>query len=183
MSFDDMLKYEADSVQAAMGFSILNVNVHVHDTYSDCEDCGSYSSIVVTLSGDIEGQFGDHAHCFGWEDASWVEIAEFLRDEMSERGRVAPLLLSAQPRDEAEAAYYGYAFPRNAPAREDEQSKALGMISTELNLAYDQFYSMSNILHLFAASGIEFTVTTEEDEIYSARWEIEDDEEEECQDD
>lgn len=186
MTFQDLLTYEENCVKQALALPNLNVLLNVHDTYSDCEMCGAYSSTVYEISGDL-GDFvsGEVAGCLSSsEDGSLYEVATWLNEELQSRGRPSPELLTTESMDAAEVAYHDHAQKVKYNYAETECLR-LGNIYNELTNAFEAFYTPGNIAQLYADFGVTFDIEYEQDPIYDANiWDddYEQEEEEECQD-
>ena len=88
---------------------MFQVNVHVHNSYSNCETCGYNGSTVVTISGDLgEAEFGEGATCFSGEDADWRGIALWLCGRLNANCKDFPELLTRNLVDNLEQAYNTY---------------------------------------------------------------------------
>ena len=166
---------------------MFQVNINVHNSYSDCETCGYNSSNVVRISGDLgEASFGEEASCFSGMDADWHDIALWLCGRLNVNYKDFPELLSRNLVDSREQAYNTYAASVYVDHKwvEDEEAERLLRLYYEAEEAYDNYYSMSYILRLFAEFDIYFEVSYSQDEVYDLDDEDYDDyEEEECQDD
>ena len=168
-----------------MGGNMFQVEIHVHNSCSNCETCGYNSSTMITISGDLgDAKFGEVASCFSGEDADWHDIALWLCGRLNVNGKDFPELLSRNLVDSREQAYNIYAASVYVDHKwaEDEEAERLLRLYYEAEEAYDNYYSMSNILRLFAEFDIYFEVSYSEDEVYD----FDDDdyeEDEECQDD
>ena len=184
MDFGDLLTYEGNCVKEALALSNLDVVITVYDTYSDCETCGSYSSTVLLVNGDLGSmQSGDHAGCLSSsQDGTYHEVAQWLNAQLEEHGRPVPTLLTPESKDQADEEYYVQAakvnYDYNHPSLE-----ALGHKAGCLSDAFEAYYTLENLVRLYADFGVTITSDYEADEIYDASdWgDYNEDEEEECQ--
>lgn len=167
-----------------MGGNMFQVEIHVHNSCSNCETCGYNSSTMITISGDLgDAKFGEVASCFSGEDADWHDIAHWLVSKLKEKEKPFPSLLDRSLVEDAGKAYADYAYA-DGKYLEDDKANHLLYVYYEAESAYDNYYSMSNILRLFAEFDIYFEVSYSQDEVYDLDDEDYDDyEEEECQDD
>lgn len=160
---------------------MFQVNVNVHNSYSDCETCGYNSSNVIRISGDLgEASFGEEASCFSGMDAEWNDIAHWLVSKLKEKEKPFPILLDRSLVEDAGKAYADYAYA-DGKYLEDDKANHLLYVYYEAESAYDNYYSMSNILRLFAEFDIYFEVEFSEDDTYEYN-SYDPFEEEECQD-
>lgn len=185
MDFGDLLTYEENCVKEALALPHLNVRINVHSTYSDCETCGSYATLIYEVYGDLgEIVSGDYAGCLSpCRDGQLYEVAQWLNKRLVERNRPVPELLSHLIKDAAENDYYGQAelckYDYNDPSLEPFAHK-WGILSD----AFEAYYEIGNIARLYAEFGVEIEIEHEEDPIYYADdWGYNEDEEEECQED
>ena len=186
MDFGDLLTYEETCVRQALALSNLDVVITVYDTYSDCETCGSYSSTVLQVDGDLGvTQSGSRAGCLsGCEDGTYYEVAQWLNTQLEDMKRPAPILLPTAAKDCAEEEYYEQAerckYDYDHPSLEPYAHK-WGVLSD----AFEAYYTLENLVRLYADFGVTITSEYEADEIYDANdWgDYNDDEEEECQED
>lgn len=112
MGFDDMLLYEEACVKEAMALPVLSIDITTVDTFSDCETCGSYSSIVHEVSGDL-GTYedGDYASCLGDNrDGEVANVANWVASKLKERNRPFPNLLTPEAMLKAEQEMYDYGY-------------------------------------------------------------------------
>lgn len=166
---------------------MFQVEIHVHNSCSNCETCGYNSSTMITINGDLgHAKFGEGASCFSGEDADWHDIALWLCRRLNVNCKNFPELLSRNLVDNREQAYNTYAASVYVDHKwvEDEEAERLLHLYYEAEEAYDNYYSMSNILRLFAEFDIYFEVIYSQDEVYDLDDEDYDDyeEDEECQD-
>lgn len=168
---------------------MFQVEIHVHDSCSNCETCGYNSATVVTIKGDLgEAEFGVGASCFSGDDAEWDTIAQWLTEKLKAKGKPFPTLLDRTLVDSREQEYTASAsssFRVDAGWLENEETDRLRDLFYQAEAVYDNYYSMSNILRLFAEFDIYFEVSYSQDEVYDLDDEDYDDyeEDEECQDD
>lgn len=188
MTFGDLLTYEENCVKEALSLPHLNVRINVHSTYSDCETCGSYSTVIFEVYGDLgETVSGDYAGCLSrCQDGEMYEVAQWLNERLIERGRPVPELLSHLIKDAAENDYYEQAALCNYDYN-DSSLEPLAHIWGILSDAFEAYYEIGNIARLYAEFGVEIEIEHEEDPIYYADdWyndDYDNEEEEECQED
>lgn len=157
---------------------MFQVEINVHDSKSNCETCGYNSATVITIKGDLgEAEFGEGASCFSGVDADWHGVALWLCNQLNIKNKDFPELLNRNLVDSRGKAYAEYAYV-DGKYVEDEEATRLMHLYYEAEEVYDNYYSMSNILRVFAEFDIYFDVSYSEDEDYD----FDDYEEEECQD-
>ena len=184
MDFGDMLNYEEVSVKQALALSNLDVCITVYDTYSDCETCGAYGSTVLEMSGDLgEMQSGSYAGCLSpCNDGTYFEVAQWLNKQLEEIKRPTPELLSAAAMDKAEDDYYEQVMLCKEDYN-DPSLEPLGHVWGILSDAFEAYYSLENLIKLYAGFGVTITSDHRADEIYDASDWGDYEEEEECQED
>lgn len=183
MGFDDMLLYEEACVKEAMALPVLSIDITTVDTFSDCETCGSYSSIVHEVSGDL-GTYedGDYASCLGDNrDGEVANVANWIASKLKERNRPFPNLLTPEAMLKAEQEMYDYGDKVDHDYN-DPNYKKLSDKYWELANAYDKYYSTENIVKLFLDFGVEINWDFEEEERYDASsWDDDYEEDIECE--
>lgn len=60
---------------------LVTLNFNIFNSYSDCETCGSYSNIIVTVKSETHDGFGEYstgsyANCFDVDEADYPELIE-----------------------------------------------------------------------------------------------------------
>ena len=171
MTFGDMLTYEENCVKEAMALPTINVKVICRDTFSNCEMCGDYSSIVYEVSclGKYE-TFGDYASCTGgWEDGNLEDVAAWLWSILCEQNRFAPTLLTKASLEFAEDFMYARGVKVNYDIKDAEYERLVTIVE-ELQVQYDTYYTPDHLSHLFANFNVQITWEYEEDERYDIDW-------------
>lgn len=162
---------------------MFQVEINVHGSNSNCETCGYNSSTVITVGGDLgKAEFGEGASCFSGVDADWHDVALWLCNQLNTKNKDFPELLNRSLVDSRGKAYAEYAYV-DGKYVEDEEANRLMHLYYEAEEAYDNYYSMSNILRTFSEFGIYFEVSFSEDEYEDDEQDYDYyEEDEECQD-
>jgi len=73
----------------------VTLNFNIHDSYSDCEDCGSYSNDIITVTCETHKKFetistGTGAHCYDMEEADYHYMVEEVFSRLEGIGFTIP---------------------------------------------------------------------------------------------
>lgn len=186
MTFQDLLNYEENCVKEAMALPNLEVTITEYATYSDCEICGAYSSLVLEVEGDLGSIVsGDYAGCLSSNaDGSYYEVAQWLNERLEEYKRPVPVLLTTEAKDKAEEDFHTQLTLVDWDY-DNASLEPLGEVCAAVSEAFDAYYSFGNIVKLYSAFGVTISGDSKADEIYDASdWDrYESEEEEECLED
>lgn len=69
----------------------VELTINVHDSYSDCEMCGSYSNDILSVHSDSHRNFGEYhsgtsAHCYDVEEANYYEFCNEILNRLESIG-------------------------------------------------------------------------------------------------
>lgn len=69
----------------------VELTINVHDSYSDCEMCGSYSNDILSVHSDSHRDFGEYhsgtsAHCYDVEEANYYEFCNEILNRLESIG-------------------------------------------------------------------------------------------------
>lgn len=69
----------------------VELTINVHDSYSDCETCGSYSNDILSVHSDSHRDFGEYhsgtsAHCYDVEEANYYEFCNEILNRLESIG-------------------------------------------------------------------------------------------------
>ena len=92
--------------------STLTLTFNIHDSYSDCELCGSYSNDIVSVKSESHEAFGEFstgtsAHCYDMEEADYALLVEEVFSRLERIGCAVPRPeWNPQPKNEELEARY-----------------------------------------------------------------------------
>lgn len=71
------------------------LNINIHDSYSDCEDCGCYSNDIITVTCETHENFeevstGTSAHCYDMEEANYHYMVDEVFSRLESIGCAIP---------------------------------------------------------------------------------------------
>lgn len=74
----------------------VKLTINVHDSYSDCEMCGSYSNDILSVHSDSHQNFGEYhsgtsAHCYSTIEANYYEFCNEILNRLESIGYCIPL--------------------------------------------------------------------------------------------
>lgn len=184
----------------------VELTINVHDSYSDCETCGSYSNDILSVHSESHQEFGEYssgtsAHCYDVEEADYYAFCNEILNRLESIGCGIPCP-EWKPREvneELEQRYKAAIIDRGLLDRKVHPTWATWPKDTdwdtyweydyysekEFEDAYYAFYegalnenNPDSFISYLRQHGVHVELTSSEDERYDAyRWEDDDYEE------